>query len=219
MECPLPLFQLVKSSKFTMNNLKIQLMKNFTASIIMLFFTLISIAQGNPNDYYYEIPEAPKAYTVGATAARVVDGLGFRYYWGTEGLRPEDLLFRASDSGRNVIETINHIHGLTQVLLNAVNKRPHTPKDLEGLSYDEKRSLTLQNIQQASDILKFAGAADLEEFDMIFSEERKYPFWNLLNGPIADAIHHNGQIITMRRMNENPIYSKMSVLQGKVFKD
>ena len=176
-------------------------------------------AQGNSADYYYEITAPPTIYTPGAVAARVVDGLGFRYYWGTEGLRSEDLLYRPSDRARNVIETIEHIHGLTEVLLNAVNKRPHTPKDLQGLSYMEKRRLTLENIRQASDILKSADASDMEKFDMIFSEESKFPFWNLLNGPIADAIHHNGQIITMRRASGNPIHSKLSVLQGKVYKD
>ena len=194
-------------------------MKKILAMSLMLLVISIAMAQGNPDDHYYEIPDAPKMYTPGTTAARIVDGLGFRYYWGTENLRPEDLVFKASDSARNVIETIDHIHGLTQVLLNAVNKRSHTPKDLEGLSYVEKRQLTLENIRQASDILKSADISDMEGFDMIFSEERKFPFWNLLNGPIADAIHHNGQIITMRRASGNPIYPRLSVLSGKVYKD
>jgi len=192
-------------------------MKSIVSFSILLFCTLTVLSQGNPEDYYYEIPNAPDDYTAGAVAARTVDGLGFRYYWGTEGLRPEDLLFRASDSARSVIETIDHIHGLTQVLVNAVNQRPHSAVDLAGLSYSEKRNMTLANIRQTSNILSAASSDDLEKFDMIFSSERKYPFWNLINGPIADAIHHNGQIITMRRMSGNPIHPKISVLRGKVY--
>lgn len=184
--------------------------------ILLLLIGYMIQAQGNPEDYYYQIPETPNDYTAGAVAARVVDGLGFRYYWGTEGLRPQDLAFRPSEEARNVEETIDHIAGLTSVLLNAVNKRPHVGTDLEGMSFDDKRNLTLENIRQASELLKSASKEDLAEFDMIFSASSQYPFWNLLNGPIADAINHVGQIITLRRTNGNPIYQNISVLQGKV---
>lgn len=193
-------------------------MKTCTLTLTLLLTASTMVAQGNPDDYYYEIPEAPKAYTPSAVAARLVDGLGFRYYWGTEGLRQEDLSFQPSDSARTLSETIDHIHGLTQVLLNAVNERAHKSIDLEGLSYEEKRMRTLANIREASEILK-KEETDLEKYEMIFSENSKFPFWNLLNGPIADAIHHNGQIITMRRINGNPIYDKISVLRGTVYAD
>lgn len=193
-------------------------MKKISLTLPLVISAFLTNAQGNPEDYYYEIPDAPEEYTPGAVAARMVDGLGFRYYWGTEGLRPEDLRFRASDSARTINETIDHIHGLTQILLNAVNQRPHEAMDLKGLSYKEKRKMTLSNIREASEILKSAGAY-LKKYDLIFSEESQFPFWNLLNGPIADAIHHNGQIITMRRTSGNPIHDKISVLRGKVYTD
>lgn len=38
---------------------------------------------------YYEIPEPAESYTTGGVLSRMMDGLGFRYYWATEGLRPE----------------------------------------------------------------------------------------------------------------------------------
>ena len=40
---------------------------------------------------YYEIPDYPETYTAGSVAARMLDGLGFRYYWATEGLNEDDL--------------------------------------------------------------------------------------------------------------------------------
>ncbi len=40
---------------------------------------------------YREIPDPPENYTPGTVVSRLVDGLGFRYYWATEGLREEDL--------------------------------------------------------------------------------------------------------------------------------
>ena len=44
----------------------------------------------------------------------------------------------------------------------------------------------------------------------------EFPFWNLINGPIADAIWHTGQVVTLRRASGNPFNSQVSVLQGKL---
>ena len=190
-------------------------MKNlFVLILILLSGTIYS--QGNPDDYYYQIPKYPDSYTAGTVAARVVDGLGFRYYWGTEGLREEDMSYRPSEGARNIEETVDHIARLTRVLLNAVSGVPNSNVELDSMSLDEKRTFTLENIRLASEKLKSSSAEDLQQFDMIFSPESRYPFWNLLNGPIADAINHVGQIITLRRTNGNPIYQNISVLQGKV---
>lgn len=49
---------------------------------------------------YREIPPYPENYTAANVAARVVDGLGFRYYWATEGLRPEDLAYQPNKDER-----------------------------------------------------------------------------------------------------------------------
>ena len=62
-----------------------------------------------------EIPEAPKEYTSEAVAARLIEGLGFRYYWATEGLRPEDLVYKPSDEARTCDETLDHIYGLAEI--------------------------------------------------------------------------------------------------------
>ncbi|MBL4904447.1 MAG: hypothetical protein JKZ00_00090, partial [Flavobacteriaceae bacterium] len=58
------------------------------------------------DDFYYEIPPAPKEYTAGTVASRMVDGLGFRYYWATEGLTEKDLAFRPNSEARTTLETI-----------------------------------------------------------------------------------------------------------------
>ena len=43
---------------------------------------------------YDKIPDAPESYTAGSVVSRMIDGLGFRYYWATDGLRTEDLQYR-----------------------------------------------------------------------------------------------------------------------------
>ena len=90
---------------------------------------------------YHQIPEYPESYTAGAVAARMIDGLGFRYYWATEGLRPNDLNYKPSESGRMTKETIDHIYGLSRVVVNAATKAVNDrtlPKEPE-LDFDEKR--------------------------------------------------------------------------------
>ena len=171
--------------------------------------------QGDENDYYYRIPDYPAEYNAGTVAARLVDGLGFRYYWGTEGLMTGDLAYKPSEEARTIEETIDHIVTLTQILVNAVNEKPFDGIDLKGMSYKEKRTLTLENIRMASELLKSSGV-DLQKYNMIFTSGGEFPFWNLINGPIADAIHHVGQIITLRRTNGNPVNQNISVLQGTV---
>ena len=123
-------------------------------TLLLLIGVSAAVAQGNPEDYYYEIPEAPDSYTEGSVAGRIVDGLGFRYYWATEGLRPEDHAFKPSEEARTVGETIDHIVVLTQILLEAVNEKPFGGIDMEGMSYEEKRLLTLENIRKSSEKVK-----------------------------------------------------------------
>lgn len=184
--------------------------------MLMTFVSYINVsAQKQP--YYYQIPEAPAEYTAATVAARMVDGLGFRYFWATEGLAEKDLAFKPSEDARTTLETLQHIDGLTFVLLNAVNKRSTTGSSgFEKLSFEELRTKTLLQIQQASEILKQPGTK-LEELDMIFertSNKQEYPFWNLVNGPIADALWHVGQVVTFRRSSGNPLPKGVNVLQG-----
>jgi hypothetical protein len=188
----------------------------YLSFVIAAILTINSSAQNKP--YYYTIPDTPKVYTAATVAARLVDGLGFRYFWATEGLTEKDLAFKPTDSARTTLETIEHIRGLTNLLFNAVNKKPTdfsnpSPK----LSFKELREATLKNIQGASEALKMPGV-DLAEMDMIFqrgSNKTEFPFWNLINGPIADALWHVGQVVTFRRSSGNPLPKGVEVLTGR----
>lgn len=166
---------------------------------------------------YYEIPEAPEVYSQGAVIARMVDGLGFRYYWATEGLSLEDLAYRPSPEARTSAETIDHILGLSNVILNSALHKANEGNDFEDLSFYEKRKLTLNNLKTAADI--YREAKDLSDFKIVFKGKdgiNSFPFWNQINGPISDAIWHCGQIVSFRRSSGNPYNSKASVFTGKV---
>lgn len=189
----------------------------------LLFILLISITMNAQKTTtkelpYYQIPEYPEKYTAGSVAARMIDGLGFRYYWATEGLRSEDLAYKPSKEGRKCEETINHIFGLSNVIVNATTETINDRTiQYPELTYEEKRKKTLENFKKASDILRVS--KDLTKFKMIFKGENgssEFPFWNEINGPIADAIWHTGQVVLMRRASGNPFNSKVSVLRGKL---
>lgn len=193
------------------------------AIILLIITPLLCVAQEAEVQLpYSEVPEYAEAYTVGTVAARMVDGLGFRYYWATEGLRNEDLSYKPSKDGRTTAETIDHLYGLSKVIVNTTLKKPTIRGEEEKpLDFLEKRKQTLLNFKKAADILRVSD--DLSEFNMVFQSAdgniSSFPFWNNINGPIADAIWHCGQVVLLRRASGNPFNSKVSLLKGKVRKD
>lgn len=157
---------------------------------------------------YNEIPIYTEAYSANLVAARMVDGLGFRYYWATEALRHEDLIYKPSESGRATIETIEHIYGLSKMIRNSV--LPHV-KDVNNENMDFKtiRKQTLKNLKLVSDLLKNTDTA----FKL---QDSTLPFWNIINGPISDALWHCGQVAMLRRSSGNPFNSKVNLFSGTV---
>jgi len=173
----------------------------------------LAITAAQQADYYRELPEPAKSYTAATTTARFIDALGFRYYWATKDLRPQDLNYRPSTEARSTIETVNHILGLSQVIINTVMEKTAYP-DFENLDFQAKRRNTLSNLRKASDLLRQAQPGDLAKYKVPMGSG--YPFWNLMNGPIADAIYHVGQIVSFRRTTGNPINPNISVFLGSV---
>lgn len=191
-----------------------------TATITVLILTQIIYSQEAREEPipYAEIPEYPGEYTAGTVVSRMIDGLGFRYYWATQGLRPEDLGYKPSETNRTIEETVDHVYNLSRVIYNsAVKKANDRTGSLENnLSFQAKRAMTLQNLKKASEI--FLEVKDLSDHKVIFitpSGAREYPFWNQINGPIEDAVWHCGQIVALRRASGNPFDSNVSVFQGK----
>jgi len=182
-------------------------MKNSLVFIFTLFTSIMTSQESLP---YYEISEVPKEFTPGTTASRMIDGLGFRYYWATDGLTQRDLSFKPNDEARTTEETIDHILGLSQVILNATLKKVNGDKQPK-MTFAEKRKKTLDNLQQASKILK--ESKDISQYKMVFGDT-ELPFWNVINGPIADAIWHVGQVVSFRRSSGNPFPKGVSVLKG-----
>ena len=195
-------------------------MKSFLLLSFTLFTINIMLAQNKSTELpYTEIPAHSDEYTAEAVVARMVDGLGFRYRWATEGLRPEDLEYKPSPEARSCRETLDHIYDLSECVIYPVKKESiKRGTERPEMSFDELRKATLENLKTAADILR-SGEVKLADCPLIFERpdrQSEYPFWNNLNGPIADAIWHCGQVVSFRRASGNPFNSKVSVFQGKV---
>jgi hypothetical protein len=194
-------------------------MKLIFALFIFMIYINSGFAQVSTDSLpYAQIPEKTGAYTGGNVLSRMIDGLGFRYYWATEGLTEKELDFIPTPESRNTMETIEHLFGLSQTMLNGARNIPNIqPSVSSGMSFSEFREKTLRNIKESSELL--AGKSDLEisELKIIFQRGKsrtEYPFWNMINGPIVDMIHHSGQLVLLRRMSGNPINPKVNVFLG-----
>jgi len=176
-----------------------------TFFIIILIMTTEMSIQGQNALPYHEIPSNPDTYSAG---------------WATESLGEEDLKYQPSAEGRTMDETLDHIYGLSLTIVNApqsiVNVRP---TDWSEMTFEQKREQTLMNFQKASELLKTGSPDDMEGYQVIFKRgenQSESPFWNMINGPIADAIWHTGQVVLMRRAAGNPINPKVSFFTGRL---
>ncbi|MDB2457218.1 hypothetical protein N9W60_05045 [Flavobacteriaceae bacterium] len=168
---------------------------------------------------FESIPEASDSYDSGNIIVRMIEGLGYRYYWATKGLTTTDLDYKPSSSGSSTQETLQHIHGLVEVILNvSVNKVSFRPIENQPKGLIELRSETLNSLKQATLNFKNKTPEQLSELNVIFERGGKqshFPLWNLINGPLSDAIYHTGQVVSFRRSAGNPIQKGVNVFMGK----
>ncbi len=195
---------------------------NMKTVYLLFSFTIILIGMSlGQNDTlpFKEIPPAPETFTAGTVAGRMIDALGFRYYWATKDLRAEDLSYKPSEDSRSARETLEHLYGLSETIVNAPQQLPNIRPatiDWATLTFDELRSMTLENIKKASELVK-QSEGNMEDYKVIFKRgenQADFPYWNMLNGPIADALTHVGQIVSFRRASGNPIYPGVNVFMG-----
>lgn len=194
-------------------------MKNLI--LLFLFINTLAMAQeNNTNEIPFKtIPEAASSYEAGNLIVRMIEGAGYRYYWATEMLTENDLAFKPSDSGKSTWETLEHLYGLSKMIVNTASNKAtirteaNTPKEWLKL-----RSETLFHLEVAANIFKEKSPEELNAFNVIFErggEQSIFPLWNLINGPISDFIYHTGQIVSFRRTNKNPIPRGVNVFMGR----
>ena len=187
-----------------------------------VFFILLGLYHLNimsqTSEYFKDISEYPTEINNGNIISRMINGLGYRYYWATEKLKENDLIYRPSKNAYSTKETMVHIFTLSKTVYNTtlskINERPD--KDIPG-DYESIRNETLQFLEKASKNFSNLNSEELDQMKIKFNRGgtiKSFPIWNLLNGPIADAIYHTGQIVSFRRTTGNPIDSSVNVFMG-----
>ena len=184
-------------------------------TLFVFTFSLQTMAQDYP---FSSIPPAPKNFSASNSICRMIQGLGFRYHWATEGLRAEDLKYRPSDEAQSTLSTIQHIYSLSKTILNAAkNKVSEGPRPIPPDRLDELRAATLDYLQESAELFLNYNEDELYELNIIFErggKQSKFPIWNLINGPISDALYHTGQVVSFRRTSGNPISKGVNVFLG-----
>lgn len=107
------------------------------------------------------MPASAENYTAGNVASQLIDGPGFRFYWATDSLREEDLIFKPDKEARSTIETIAHIYEMSITIKNAATQTINTPDQSPVPSFNEMRKITLENFEVASNILRSSSDNDL----------------------------------------------------------
>jgi hypothetical protein len=184
--------------------------------LLVLFISIQVMAQQQLP--FSSIPKAPEKVTAGTTLARMVQGVGFRYHWATHELKEDDLKYRPTPEAQSALETLQHIYSLALVIknttVNETNVRPETERFDD---YTTLRKETLKLLEEATENLLHASAADIAKMEVVFERQGKrshFPIWNLINGPIEDVIYHTGQIVSFRRTSGNPIPKGVNVFLG-----
>ncbi len=190
-------------------------------SLLLFGITLNSFSQNSETMQlpYEQIPEYPADYTSGNIISRFIDGLGYRYYWATKGLTENDFKYAPSKDGRTTLQTLQHIYGLSKGIANAPQNLPNIrTTDQPDLTFEELRKQTLLNFKKASEMLSGKLAAEVSTYKVIFQSgdnKREFPYWNMINGQISDAMYHVGQVVSYRRSSGNPMNPKVNVFLGK----
>ena len=195
-------------------------MKVQCIALALMLCTGVMAQENHTNELpYEEIPAAPESYIAGNILTRLIDGLGYRYYWATEGLTESDLLYAPSKEARTSRQTLEHLYGLSETIVNATTNTANIrPQDWSTLTFEQLRRQTLLHLQEASKNCAGRSEEEIANFKVKFDSkgrQSEFPYWNMINGPIADALYHVGQIVSFRRSSGNPIHPGVSVFTGK----
>ena len=151
----------------------------------------------------YEIGAPPEKLDGTGVLARIVDGLAFRYYWATDGLRPEDFEFRPGPDSMSTLELQKHILHLVfmikQTVFNADEREQFGSDDPAAL-----REQALENLRIVREHLEGLTDETIAGHQVLKRDRSHFPVWNIMNGPLAAALTHVGQINAWRRLNGNP---------------
>ena len=144
---------------------------------------------------YDRIDEYPDRVNAVAVVVRLLDGLGFRFYWANYELDENDYGFTPVEGGNSVGWMLSHIWGLLNwIYLNITGEQSIPPA-----SKIDQRNHVLELIRMIRGDISRMTDEQLAEVQI-----EGLPFWHIINGPASDALTHVGQINMARRLMGKP---------------
>jgi hypothetical protein len=144
---------------------------------------------------FYRLDSYPSQVTSASVIVRLVDSLGFRFRWATEGLTEQNYTFSPGQGSQSIGQLVAHIWGLINWISTSVTGQgeasPETPQG--------QRDHALHMMFRLREHISMQDDRSLASITI-----RGLPFWHILNGPLADALTHVGQINMLRRLDGNP---------------
>ena len=186
--------------------------------ILLLLIPFVSFGQIDEQEFsppFSDISEYPSEFSQANIVSRMIESLGYRYYWASKSLRETDLEYKSSEYARSTLEIIKHIYSLTNMISSSFKNQQYEFSDV-NYSYKELREKTLLNLEYIHEQLKLN--PDFSKLKIRFERGgnmMEFPFWNQINGPISDALWHCGQVVMNRRASGNPLHSGVNVFIGK----
>lgn len=151
---------------------------------------------------YATLPPEPARVDAAGILTRLVDAIGFRFHWATADLRADDWPFAAADGAMSLRACVEHIHALLR------RTAADFGLDLDATPADDeaRRAAVLEACGALRERVAACSDRDLAAIPDL---------WRLIQGPLADALTHIGQIATWRRIAGNPA-RRVSYLRGRV---
>ncbi len=150
---------------------------------------------------YTTLPTAPERIDACGVLMRLVDGLAFRYRWATEDLPPEAPDWRSSADAMTFGEVVVHIHKLAR-FVHTILDDSHVAESLDTSDLEILRRATLSELAATRAVL--ASSHDDSLAAVRIARKNDASFWHVINGPLADALTHVGQLNTWRRQFGHP---------------
>ena len=159
---------------------------------------------------FEDISQTPLEITAANALLRMVEGLAFRYRWATENLNDENIKFRPHPSSMSIEEVNSHIFDLVDSIFRVFGGEKQSKETLN--SFQDIRESNLFLLKKLVNLLREMNDSELAEMEK--NTSRKLPFWYWINGPLADALTHVGQITSWRRISGNPQLKGVNVFIG-----
>ena len=159
---------------------------------------------------FEDISKTPNDLTATNTLLRMVEGLAFRYRWATENLSEENIKFKPHPTSMSIEEVNAHIFDLLDSTNRVFGGEKQNKDSLN--SFHKLRIKSLNILADLSERLKEMSDEDFSKIEK--NTSRQLPFWYWINGPLADALTHVGQITSWRRIAGNPQLKGINVFIG-----